>query len=100
MLLGFFTGPTPRSPPTITVRNGEHVTEATNPEFVKWICLDQLVMAWLYRSLSVEALKYVYGLHSSQEVWFSLAKKYNRDVSATRGLDLHRRIQITTKMIL
>ena len=49
-------------------------------------------MAWLFGSLTEEALRSVYGLHSAQEVWLSLSKKYNR-VSATRKLDLQRKLQ-------
>lgn len=46
--------------------------------------------------LSEDALKSVYGLHSSQGVWLTLAKKYSR-VSATRKLDLQSRILTTVK---
>ena len=53
-------------------------------------------MAWLFGSLSEEALRSVYGLHSAQEVWLSLGKKYNR-VSATRKLDLQRKLQGMSK---
>ena len=48
------------------------------------------------RTLFEDALKSVYGLHTSQDVWLALAKKYNR-VSATRKLDLQRRVQTTVK---
>lgn len=95
-LLGYVNGSYPRPPPTITVRNGEKVTEEANPEFNKWIQKDQLILAWLYGTLTEDALKSVYGLHTSQEVWLALAKKYNR-VSATRKLDLQRRVQTTLK---
>lgn len=91
-LLGFVNGSSQRPTPTTTVRNGEAVTEEANPEFAKWVRKDQLVMAWLFGSLIEEALRSVYGLTSSQEVWFSLGKKYNC-VSATRKLDLQRKLQ-------
>ena len=96
MLLGYVTGASPRPAPTVTVQNGEEVTESANPEFNKWIQKDQLILAWLYGTLTGDALKSVYGLHTSQDVWLALAKKYNR-VSATRKLDLQRRVQTTTK---
>ena len=95
-LLGFVNGSSQRPTPTTTVRTGDTVTEEANPEFVKWIHKDQLVMAWLFGSLTEEALRSVYGLTSAQEVWFSLGKKYNR-VSATRKLDLQRKLQGMTK---
>ena len=88
-LLGYLNESTPRPLPTVTTRNGDVVTEESNPEFVKWIRLDQLVMAWLFGSLSEEALRSVYGLQSAQEVWFG--QKYNR-VSATRKLDLQHKL--------
>ncbi|KAG7593481.1 Reverse transcriptase RNA-dependent DNA polymerase [Arabidopsis thaliana x Arabidopsis arenosa] len=96
LLLGYVTGALARPPPTVVVRNGEQVTETNNPEFLKWMQTDQLIMAWIFGSLSEDTLKSVYGLRSSQEVWFYLAKKYNR-VSATRKLDIQRKIQTTTK---
>lgn len=91
-LLGFINGSSPRPSPTVSVRNGDEVTEEANPKFVKWLHKDQLVMAWLFGSLTEEALRSVYGLQSAQEVWFSLGKKYNR-VSATCKLDLQRKLQ-------
>lgn len=91
-LLGFINGSTPRPSPTVTTGTGDEQTETANPEFVKWIRKDQLVMAWLFGSLTEEALRSIYGLHSAQDVWFSLGKKYNR-VSATRKLDLQRKLQ-------
>uniref|UniRef100_A0A1J3GWB8 Retrovirus-related Pol polyprotein from transposon TNT 1-94 n=1 Tax=Noccaea caerulescens TaxID=107243 RepID=A0A1J3GWB8_NOCCA len=97
MLMGYVTGDTPRPAPTISVRTGEQVTEESNPDFVKWIRTDQLIKAWIFGSLSEEALKNIYGLGTSHEVWSYLAKKYNR-VSATRKLDLQRRIQTTAKL--
>lgn len=96
LLLGYVNGSTPRPPPTLIVRNGDQVTEVNNPAFLKWVHTDQLIMAWLIGSLTEEALKSVYGLHTSQEIWFALAKKYNR-VSATRRLDIQRRIHTTLK---
>ena len=72
------------------------MTEEANPEFVKWIRRDHLVMAWLFGLLSEEALRSVYGLTSAQDVWFSIGKKYNR-VSATRKLDLQRKLQGMSK---
>lgn len=96
MLLGYVTGGTPRPPSTTTVRNGDQVTEAPNPKFIKWVRNDQNVLSWLFGSLSEDALRSVYGLHTSQEVWFTLAKKYNR-VSATRKLDLQRRLNNLSK---
>lgn len=83
LLLDYVNGTIPCPPPTIQVRNGDQVTETNNPDFLKWVHTYQLIKAWLIGSLSEDALKSIYGLQSSQEIWFALAKKYNR-VSATR----------------
>lgn len=96
MLLGYVTGATPRPQETIPVRQGDQVTEPANLDFVPWVQKDQLIMAWIYGTLSENALRSVYGLHSSQEVWCSLGQKYNR-VSATRKLVLQRKIQTLSK---
>ena len=95
-LLGYVTGATLRPPPTLSVRNGESVTETPNPDYDKWLRTDQRIMAWLVGSLSEEAIKSVYGLRSSQEILYYLAQKYNR-VSPTRKLELQSRIQNTKK---
>lgn len=95
-LLGFISGSSPRPSPTVSIRNGDVVTEEANLNFTKWLRKDQLVMAWLFGSLTEEALHSVYGLHSAQEVWFSLGKKYNR-IAATRKLDLQRKLQGMSK---
>lgn len=96
MLLGHVTGGTLRPSPTIQVKTGEVETEAPNPELVKWVRDDQKIMAWFFGSLSEEALRSVYGLQTAQEVWFSLAKKYNH-ISASRKCDLQRRLQSVSK---
>ena len=96
MLLGYVNGGHPRPAETITVREGDQVTEAANPEFLKWVQKDQLIMAWIYGTLTENALRSVYGLHSSQEVWSTLGQKFNR-VSATRKLALQRKIQTMDK---
>ena len=95
-LLGFISGSSPRPSPTVSIRNGDVFTEEANLNFTKWIRKDQLVMAWLFGSLTEEALHSVYGLHSAQEVWFSLGKKYNR-IAATRKLDLQQKLQGMSK---
>ncbi|CAN6927240.1 unnamed protein product [Brassica oleracea] len=96
ILLGHVTGGSPHPSPTIEVRTGNEVSEAPNPNLVKWIRDDQKIMALFFDTLSEEALRSVYGLQTAQEVWFSLAKKYNR-ISASRKCDLQRRLQSVSK---
>lgn len=95
-LLGYVTGAVLRPPPTLSVTDGELTSEQPNPAYARWIQTDQRIMAWLCGSLSEEAIKSVYGLRSSQELWYYLAQKYNR-VSPTRKLELQSRIQNTKK---
>ena len=95
-LLGYVNGSTPPPPTTLTVRTADQVAEIPNPEYAKWVRTDQRIMAWLLGSLTEDAIKIVYGLRSSQEVWHFLAQKYNR-VSPLRKLELQSRIQSTKK---
>lgn len=96
LLLGHITEATPRPLSTVTVLQGDEVTDAVNPKYNKWMQKDQPILAWLYGTLTEDALKSIYGLHTSHEVWLALAKKYNR-VSATRRLELQRKVQTTVK---
>lgn len=96
MLLGYVTGTAPKPSPTVFVKTGDEVSETANPDFVKWVQQDQLVKAWLFGSLSEDALRVVYGLQSSQEVWTCLAKYFNR-VSVSRKFDLQSRLQTVSK---
>lgn len=95
-LLGYVSGEVPCPSQTITTRSEGTVSEASNPDYQKWVRTDRMIMAWLFGSLSEETLKTVYGLKTSQEVWLYLAKQFNR-VSATRKLYIQRRIQTTVK---
>lgn len=96
MLLGFVTGASPQPSPTITLKTGEVISEAANPEFTKWIQKDQLVKSWLFGSLSEEALRVVYGLQTSEDVWYAFSKSFNR-VSPFRKFVLQRRLQTISK---
>lgn len=95
-MLGFVTGAHPCPATTLSVRNGDQVSETTNPKFLSWVQNDQKIMGWLLGLLSKDALRSVYGLHTSREVWFSLANKYNR-VSASRKSDLQCRLNSVSK---
>ncbi|XP_010515027.1 PREDICTED: uncharacterized protein LOC104790924 [Camelina sativa] len=96
MLLGYVNGSLPRPASTRSVTGAEGTTEEPNPEFLKWIRHDQLVMAWILGSLSETAIRVVYGLQSSQEVWSALAKKFNR-VSTTRKFELQNKLRACLK---
>ncbi|XP_010490207.1 PREDICTED: uncharacterized protein LOC104767945 [Camelina sativa] len=93
MLLGYVKGLIPRPASTRSVTGVEGVTEEPNPEFLKWVRNDQLVMAWTWilGSLSEAAIRVVYGLQSAQEVWSALAKNFNR-VSTSRKFELQNKL--------
>ena len=42
--------------PILTVRNNDQNMKTNNPTFLKWVHTDQLIMAWLIESLTVDAL--------------------------------------------
>ncbi|XP_019090080.1 PREDICTED: uncharacterized protein LOC109128345 [Camelina sativa] len=97
MLLGYVNGsitcPSATRPVTTRPVNAvEGPSEEPNPDFVKWIRNDQLVMAWIFGSLTEPALRAVYGMQSAHEVWNALAKKFNR-VSTTRKFELQNRLR-------
>ncbi|CAL9218887.1 unnamed protein product [Arabidopsis halleri] len=95
-LLGFVTGANPCPNATRPVMNGDLMTETPNPAFTTWVQNEQKIIGWLLGSISEDALRFVYGLHTSREVWFSLAKKNNR-VSLSRKSDLQRRLNSVSK---
>ncbi|XP_024011200.1 uncharacterized protein LOC112086480 [Eutrema salsugineum] len=95
-LVGHVNGSSPRPPASLVLRIGDNITEAPNPELLVWLQNDQTVLAWLFGSMSEEALRSVYGLHTAAEVWLALARKYNR-ISASRRFDLQRRLQTVFK---
>ncbi|XP_019086256.1 PREDICTED: uncharacterized protein LOC109126840 [Camelina sativa] len=97
LLLGYVTSAITRPEATRSVTGTAGVTEEPNPEFTKWIRNDQLVMAWIFGSLSEPALRMVYGMQSAQEVWTALAKKFNR-VSTTRKFELQNRLRACIKI--
>lgn len=65
-LLGYVNGVVVCPPPTISVRNGDLVTETPNPEHAIWVRTYQRIMAWLVGSLSEDVINSVYGLRMSQ----------------------------------
>lgn len=87
-LLCFFPGASPSPSPTISVPNIDGFTgEAPIP-----ITNHGMVKAWLLSSFSEDILSVVVGSNTSQDVWLSLAKHFNR-VSSTRLFELQRRLQ-------
>ena len=77
-LLGFVNGQDPPPPAQVTtVVNGVEV-QAPNPRYDAWVCTYQLVISWIYGTLTEEVLGTVHCLSTSHEVWLSLADNYNK----------------------
>ena len=95
-LLGFVTGQIPPPPAQVTtVVNGVEV-QTPNPQYDAWICTDQLVISWIYGTLTEEVLGTVHCLTTSQEVSLSLADNYNKG-SIAREFELRRFLQLMSK---
>ncbi|XP_010484877.1 PREDICTED: uncharacterized protein LOC104763169 [Camelina sativa] len=97
LLLGYVNGSISRLETTRSVTGVVGVTIEPNPDFTKWVRNDQLVVAWIFSSLSEPALRVVYGMQSSQEVSTALANKFNR-VSTTRKFELQNRLRVCIKL--
>lgn len=95
-LLGFVDGRENQPPATISVLAGTTSTEVPNPLYEAWLCTDHLVRSWLFGTLSEEVLGYVVGLSTSQEIWKTLAKNFNRS-SLARVFELRRNLQLVSK---
>lgn len=95
-LMGFVTGqiPVPAEHTTTVVNNVE--VQAPNPHYEAWICTDQLVISWIFGTLTEEVLGTVHCLTTSRDVWCSLADNYNKS-SVAREFELRRTLQLMTK---
>ena len=96
-LLGYVTGQTlqPAASLTVTGLDGS-ATQTPNPESTKWFQTDQVVKSWLLGSFSEDILSLVVDCQTSNEVWLSLARYYNRSTSS-RLFELQRKLQTITK---
>jgi hypothetical protein len=74
------------SPPPKTVSSNP------NPEYDAWFKKDQMLLSWLFSSLTEEIFPYVIGLSPSQEVWTALANSFGL-VSQNQQLQLHIELQ-------
>jgi hypothetical protein len=62
---------------------GNEVEEwVLNPEFIRWLAADQLVLQFLLNSLSREVLTQVAGMETSAQVWNALTGMYSSQYRA------------------
>ncbi|KAL2517992.1 Glutamate receptor [Abeliophyllum distichum] len=60
----------------ITIEAGVMVRSSPNPEYSRWMSVDQLLMGWLYSSMSSEIVMRVMGCNSSSELWRAINENY------------------------
>lgn len=93
-LEGFLDGTEVAPPKMITEKgaDGKNVT-MPNPEYARWLELDQQVLSYLLSSLSRDALSQVALLKTASEVWRALEKVHS---SQSRARAVNTRIALAT----
>ena len=77
--------------------NGAAVTEIQrNPEYESWIVHDQLLMGWLYGSMTEAIASEVMGCGSAHALWSALEKLHGAHSKANMD-NLHTKLQTTRK---
>lgn len=72
--IGFLDGST-QCPPS-TTRDSSNNT-VVNPEYTKWMLINNQLLSCLTACLSSTTLPHVLGLEFVSQVWFSLAQRFN-----------------------
>ncbi|KAJ3701119.1 hypothetical protein LUZ61_004824 [Rhynchospora tenuis] len=88
-LIGYVDGSKTVPAPVIT--NGDNVV-ISNPEFQEWQQQDQLILAWLFSSLSQQVLAQVVNCQTSAELWRCL-NTFHTSQSVAKVLDLRLQLQ-------
>jgi hypothetical protein len=91
-LYEFLDGSTPAPEKVLktTDASGKEVT-LPNPEYSKWISLDQSVLGYLVRNKSREVLTQMVGLTTTKEVWKAVLKMFS---SQSKAHVVHLRTQL------
>jgi len=87
-LMGIADGSEPCPPPFLINDEGK---EVPNPLHSIWIKKDQCLLSWINVTLTESVLASVYGLHTSRQVWTTLA---NRFASQSRSRISHLKRQL------
>ncbi|KAK2976922.1 hypothetical protein RJ640_015898 [Escallonia rubra] len=90
-LHGHIDGASSPPPKTVVSPTAENLL-IPNPEYEAWFKKDQLLLSWLFSSLTEEIFPYIIGLSTSQEVWSALAHSFG-SVSQNRQLQLYIELQ-------
>jgi hypothetical protein len=87
-LMGIVDGSEPCPPPFLT-NEGK---EVPNPLYSIWVKKDQCLLSWINVTLTESVLASVYGLHTSRQVWTTLANRFASQ-SRSRVSHLKRQLQ-------
>lgn len=94
-LEGIIDGTVPE-PPSETPSAADPSIMEPNPDYAIWFRKDQMLLSWIFASLTEEIFPYVIGLKSSQEVWKALEQSFGA-LSQNRQLQLHIELQSLKK---
>jgi gag-polypeptide of LTR copia-type len=92
-LLGFLDDTKPAPPTNLT--NAQGIFQ-TNPAYEPWVQQDQLILAWIFSSISPSILNQVVRCETSAQVWSTLNQFYSSQ-SIAKTLDLKLQLQTTKK---
>ncbi|KAK2985721.1 hypothetical protein RJ640_023688 [Escallonia rubra] len=90
-LHGHIDGTSSPPPKTIVSPTAENLP-IPNSEYEAWFKKDQLLLSWLFSSLTEEIFPYIIGLSTSHEVWTALAHSFG-SISQNRQLQLYIELQ-------
>ncbi|KAK2985451.1 hypothetical protein RJ640_006747 [Escallonia rubra] len=88
---GHIDGTSSPPPKTLVSPTAENL-HIPNLEYEAWFKKDQLLLSWLFSSLTEEIFSYIIGLSTSQEVWIALAHSFG-SVSQNCQLQLYIELQ-------
>jgi gag-polypeptide of LTR copia-type/GAG-pre-integrase domain len=92
-LIGFLDGSRSAPDPLVSGTNGKN---SLNPEHELWIQQDQLILAWLFSSISPSILSQIARCQTSAEVWNTLNHLHSSQ-SMAKILDLKLQLQTMKK---
>jgi Reverse transcriptase (RNA-dependent DNA polymerase)/gag-polypeptide of LTR copia-type/GAG-pre-integrase domain len=92
-LMSFIADPSPVPEAMLISTDG---VALANPEFERWQQQDQLLLAWLFNSLSPQILAQVLNCETASQLWHKLLQIYNSQ-SLAKILELKLKIQTIKK---
>lgn len=77
-LEGYLDGSEGQPPKLVTKKDAQGKdVQKPNPEYARWIALDQQVVSYLLSSLSRDMLSHVATLKTASQVWKALEEMYS-----------------------